>query len=92
MEELVQQVKILTDTIQTMIARSEQLSRIQQENAQVLAETATNLKTTIANLEVTDEALKQSLDDSDRQIDDLAKVTAALLAIQQAQNQNQNTQ
>jgi acetolactate synthase small subunit len=92
MEELVEQVKILAQTMQTMIARSEQLFQMQQEKSKILEEVAEKLGITIDNLEVTDEALKRSLSESDQQIDDLAKIVAAMLQLQQSQAQTAGAQ
>ena len=91
LEKIVKQIEILNQTISTMIQRSEQLFKMQEEKSATLIETANKLTIIIEALQVTDEALKRSLSESDAQIDDLAKVTAALLQIQQSQSQAAET-
>lgn len=91
-QQLTNQVKILAETMQTMIARFEQLYKMQEERAQTLVDSANNLTATRDNLEITNEALTNALNEVDRQVDDLATVTAGLLALKaqtQAEQQQQ---
>ena len=92
LQQLTNQVKILTETVQTMIARFEQLYKMQEERAQTLVDSATNLQQTRDNLEVTNEALTNALNEVDRQVDDLATVTAGLLALKAQTQTEQQTQ
>ena len=79
LKRLVEQVKILAETQQTMIARSEQLYKLQEEKSSILTETVAKLNATIDKTETFMQALQASLDESDGQLDDLATVTQGLL-------------
>jgi len=87
MDELTKQVEMLAETIKIMISRQEQLFKMQEEKSVLLSETAQSLKKTMDDLEITNAALIRSLDEVDQQVDDLAKITAALLQLQQALQQ-----
>ena len=78
LKRLVEQVRILSETQQTMIARSEQLYKLQEEKSTILTETVSKLSATIESLLTTNKALEAVLNESDGQLDDLATITAAL--------------
>ncbi len=78
---------MLAETIKIMISRQEQLFKMQEEKSVLLSETSQSLKKTMDDLEITNAALIRSLDEVDQQVDDLAKITAALLQLQQAAQQ-----
>ena len=82
-EAILQQLKVLADTIQIAIDRMEQAFKIFADRADELARTSEELKTAKDNLEITDEALKRALGEVDQQVDDLAKIAAAMTVIQQ---------
>jgi hypothetical protein len=75
-DELIQQVRILSETLQTALSRMDQAIKLFSE----LSEKYRDLtdKTLILN-----EALTKSLNEADGQIDDLARINAASLRIQQ---------
>lgn len=86
LDKLVEQVKILRDTNEAMLARQEQLFRMQEERLNAFLEKfpaiETRLQQAAEEIETTDEALKESLSDSDQQLDDLVKAVAAILMVQ----------
>ena len=82
MDELVKQVQLMSETLATVVQRQEQIFKLQEERLTAFLERAESLKQTQERLETSNQALLQSLNESDRQIDDLAKVTAALLKVQ----------
>jgi len=86
-EELVKQVKILADTVTAQSERLDIVFRTMDEVTKALKETSSTLQQSTENLATTNEALLKSLDESDAQLDDLAKVTAALLTLQKQNNQ-----
>lgn len=92
MEKLVEQVKILAATVETMISRQDQLLKMLAEQSQALHQGVDDLRLERAELQQAREeeltaadALKEAVDDVDAQVDDLAKVTAALVMIQKQQ-------
>lgn len=87
MEELVAQVKILSESVALLIQRSEQLYKLQEERLNLLPQLVENQQRAIEEIETTDQALKDSLDDLDGATDDIAKTTAALLTIQKQWNE-----
>lgn len=82
-EAILQQLKVLADTIQIAIDRMEQAFKIFADRADELARTSEELKTAKDNLEITDEALKRALGEVDAEVDDLAKIAAAQTVIMQ---------
>ena len=86
-EELVKQVKILADTVTAQSERLDIVFRTMDETTKALKETSSTLQQSTENLATTNEALLKSLDESDAQLDDLAKVTAALLTLQKQESQ-----
>ena len=76
-EEILKQQKILSDTLNIAINRLEETSKFYAEKAAELARA-------IDSVMVLKEGLTKSLSESDSQIDDLAKVTAAQMAMYQA--------
>ncbi len=85
--QLVEQVKALAETSNLLIQRQEQLFRMQEERLSILPQLAENQTRAIEELETTNQALQESLDDLDGNTDAIVKATAALLVIQQQQNQ-----
>ena len=90
-EAVLQQVKVLADTIQIAIDRMEQAFKIFADRADELARTSVELTTAKDNLEITDEALKRALSEVDAQVDDLAKIAAALTVLQQISEARANS-
>lgn len=85
LEKLVEQVKILAATVETMISRQDQLLKALAEQSNLLHQSVDDLKIAREHQETVSEALTDALSDVDSQVDDLAKVTAALTLIQQRQ-------
>lgn len=83
--KLVETVKILSQTVDAMVARQEQLFKMQEEQSQALRALAAEMKASNEAIQVTDEALKQSLSDLDSTTDDLVKTAAALLLLKKEQ-------
>lgn len=90
---LTQTVQILVQTVQTQVARSEQLFKMQEEVLNLSRQSITDMKMEVhaATLEIQAtredqtvalEALHGAISDVDAQIDDLAKITVALLQVQ----------
>ncbi len=88
-EELVKQVKILSDTVNAQSERLDIVFRTMDETTKALKQTSEILQQSTENLATTNEALLKSLDESDAQLDDLAKVTAALLTLQKQEGSQQ---
>lgn len=86
-ERLTKQVQILAESVNLLIQRSEQLFKLQEERLNLLPQLVEGQQKAIEELMATNQALQDSLSDLDGAIDDQAKVTAALLVIQQQQNQ-----
>lgn len=76
MDELTKQVELLTQTLELAIKRQEEAFKLYSEKALEMS----NLVTRLLILE---EALRKSLSESDGQVDDMARVTAALLKVTQ---------
>ena len=70
-EELIKQVRVLSDTVKAQTDRLDQAFKR-------LDETTKQLEDTEALLQVTNEALKKSLHESDRAVDDMATMVVAL--------------
>src|SRR6266436_5204243 len=68
---LIKQVEVLSKTVQAQVDRVDQL-------AGLLGETQIKLSETQRELEVTNEALKVSLNESDRTTDDLSTIVVAI--------------
>ena len=92
LSRLVEQVKILSQTMETMISRSEQLYKLQEEKSTILTETVTRLNAAIDKTETFMTALEASLNESDGQLDDLATVTEGLLETSRRLSQQNQTQ
>ena len=92
LQQIVEQVKILADTQRAMMDRQEQVFKLHEEKLSSLegtvASSAQLLQTTTENLETTNEALLASLSDADAAVDDLAKITAALLLVKKDMSQD----
>jgi predicted DNA-binding protein YlxM (UPF0122 family) len=86
---LTEQVRILHQTVEAMLSRQEQVFKLHEEKLSLLEQTltasASKLDEATSEIETTDEALKQALSEIDTQLDDLAKITAALLTLQKEQ-------
>ena len=82
MEELVKQVNLLKETLETVVQRQEQIFKLQEERLNAFLERAESLKQTQERQELINQSLQQSLSENDRTLDDLAKVTAALVKVQ----------
>lgn len=85
-EEMLKQVQLLTDQIKTLAQTQEAQSRtldatIQRLNQEInqFAEISTQLLQTREQLETTNEALLESLNENDSNLDDLATVSAGLV-------------
>lgn len=76
-EEILKQQSLLAKTLEIAIARLEETSKFYQEKANELSRA-------IDSTTVLIEGLKQSLSESDSQIDDLAQITALQRAMFQA--------
>jgi hypothetical protein len=96
-QKVVQTIELLRQTVEAMISRSEQLFKMQEEVLQLSRQSITDMKNEVhvATLELQavkdqqeliNEAQKASLNDMDRQVDDLAKIAVALLQIQKQLN------
>ena len=70
-DDLVKQVKVLSDTVLAQTNRLDQAFKSLEETISRLAETE-------ELLQVTNEALKKSLNESDKAVDDLATMVVAL--------------
>jgi len=70
-DELTRQVRVLSDTVKAQTDRLDQAFKLLDETTQQLRETE-------ALLQVTNEALKKSLNESDRAVDDMATMVVAL--------------
>ncbi len=90
LERLINQVKILAESVALLIQRSEQLYKLQEERLNLLPQLVENQQRAIEELEMTNQALQDSLDDLDGAVDDQAKTTAALLVIQKQWNEQLN--
>jgi len=99
---VVQTVELLRQTVEAMIFRSEQLFKMQEEVLLLSRAAITDMKNEVhqATLELTAtreagdlsvEALRGVLSDLDQQVDDLAKVTQALLQVQKQLNPSGQT-
>jgi len=88
-EQLTKQVQLLAETVKLMTDRMEQVFKMIEDRISGFPQLAENQQKAIEELMTTDEALKQSLDESDQQIDDLSKVVAALLLIQEKMEEKQ---
>lgn len=75
-DQVVKQVQLLTETLELAIKRQEEAFKLYSEKALEMS----NLVTRLLILE---EALRKSLSESDGQVDDMARVTAALLKVTQ---------
>lgn len=80
-KQLTDQVKMLAESVQLMLTRSEQLFKMQETRLESLPQLETHLSSAIEEIESTNEALLDSLNESDGAIDDLKKATAAQLLI-----------
>lgn len=85
-EELIKQVQLLTDQVKTLSQTQEAQSRtldatIQRFNQVIgqFSETTTQLLQVKETLETTNEALLESLNENDSNLDDLATVSAGLV-------------
>ncbi len=72
---LTEQVAILKESVEAIIDRNNQFLLIYQDQAQKMSQLMTHTM-------VLNEALTKSLSESDQQIDDLAKIVAAVLTVQ----------
>ncbi len=88
-QQLVEQVQAMAETQALQTQRFEQLYKMQEERLAILPQLAENQTRAIEELETTNQALQESLDDLDGNTDAIVKATAALLVIQQQQNQSQ---
>jgi hypothetical protein len=97
MDELVKQVQILLQTVEAMTLRGEQLFKMQEEVLTLSRGAITDMKNEVhvATLELQavkdqqeliNEAQKASLSDLDAGVDDLAKISVALLQVQKQLN------
>jgi len=83
MDELQKQVQTLAQTVTTMIARLDQAMKMFDEILASSRDLVTKQQEAINNFQVVTRALESSLGDLENGIDDQAKITAALLQIQQ---------
>ena len=95
--KLVQQIEILRQTVEAMTLRGEQLFKMQDEVLSLSRQSITDMKQEVhqATLELQktremqetiNEAQRGALSDLDGVVDDLAKVTSALLQVQKQLN------
>lgn len=89
MEEQLQQMKALSQTVEALISRNNELSKTLEETSSTLARTIGRMEAKIAEFEVVNRALQKSLNDSDQTVDDLVKVVSALLSYQKQVMANQ---
>lgn len=103
LQKLVEQVKILSQTVEAMTLRGEQLFKMQDEvlslSRQSIIDMKEEIHTATLELQATketqetiNEAQKGALSDLDGVVDDLAKVTAALLQVQKQLNPSNSQQ
>lgn len=90
LNRLVEQVKILAETVQLQTDRQEQLFKTQLETQQASIQRDADLRQTMDSLQITDQALKDALSDVDRITDDLTTTVAALLQFQKGQQSEQS--
>ena len=83
MDELQKQVQTLAQTVTTMIARLDQAMKMLEEILASSRDLANKQQQAIDSFQVVSKALEASLGDLENGIDDQAKITAALLQIQQ---------
>ena len=88
MEELVKQVQLLIQTIQAQTQRLDQGFKRHDELLILTQDLATKLQTTLDSFQVVVRALEKSLEELGQNVDDQAKITAALLQIQQEAEQS----
>lgn len=83
MDELQKQVQTLAQTVTTMIARLDQAMKMLEEILASSRDLANKQQQAIDGFQIVSKALEASLGDLENGIDDQAKITAALLQIQQ---------
>ena len=88
MDELQKQVQTLAQTVTTMIARLDQAMKMLDEILASSRDLATKQQVSIDNFQVVTKALEKSLGDLDQNVDDQAKIVAALLQIQKEAEQS----
>ena len=81
MSQLVAQVKVLAESVQLLIQRSEQLFKLQEERLNLLPQLVENQTLAVEELQVQSQAFKDSLGSLEGQTDDLAKATSALIEV-----------
>lgn len=90
LDRLVKQVQMLKESMDMALTRSEQLFKLQEERLAILPQLEERLSAAIEEIETTNQALLDSLNESDGAIDELKKATAAqLLIVQQMKSQQQ---
>ena len=80
---LVEQVKILAESVQLLITRNEQLFKLQEERLGLLPQLVENQGRAVEELEVVTRALEDSIGGIDQAATDVAKATSSLLTIVQ---------
>ena len=97
LQRVVQTVELLRQTVEAMISRSEQLFKMQEEVLQLSRASITDMKNEVHQAteelllvreqqDTINQAQKASLSDLDSAVDDLAKISVALLQIQKQLN------
>lgn len=95
--KLIAQIKTLSESVDLVLQRFEQLFSMQRERGEAMHQTEQERLTVLHQLveqaqnsneqyEIAREAMVQSLDQLDAATDDIARATAGLLTIQQQQN------
>ncbi len=80
-DEVIKQVHLLTEQVRTLSETQEAMIRRQDQLFKGIGETALKLNQIVETLETTNEALLQSLNENDSNLDDLTSITAALTKV-----------
>lgn len=83
MEELLKQLQVMMQTIQTQGQRLDQAIKMLVETLASTRDLALKQQAALDTFQTTTKALEKSLEESDQQVDDMANITAALLKIQE---------
>lgn len=83
MEELLKQLQVMMQTIQTQGQRLDQAIKMLDETLASTRDLAIKQQAALDIFQTTTKALEKSLEESDQQVDDMANITAALLKIQE---------
>lgn len=80
-EEMLRQFQLLTQSVQTLSQTQEAMVRRQDQLFSQFSDMTTKLLTVVETLETTNEALLESLNENDSNLDDLATISAGLTQV-----------